>query len=172
MARVAAMKWPLVVAAIAVVIGAAGCGESKTAAVKTVTIQPTTTDEPVAAPPPAPPPPPAPASKPDADYTSNCSYILGDFSVGPKGYRLVADATVTNTGNVGIVAELRVAWKQAGSAPIRRKKSVRVPFGGRRDIGITVQITQNEIDLIQAASTPDCTAKVAIVDTFGRTHEK
>ena len=67
---------------------------------------------------------------------------------------------------------LRVSWKQSGTAPVRRARSVRVPFGGRRDVGVTVQVSQNAIDLIQAASSPNCTAKVTIIETFGRAHQK
>lgn len=110
---------------------------------------------------------PSIAPNPDASYSSNCTYLLGDFSTGPSGFRFVADAQVTNTGNIGVVAELRASWRQAGGTSIKMTKRVKVPYAQSRDVGVVKRVTRDQIDQIQSVSGDDCTAVVAVVDTFG-----
>jgi hypothetical protein len=108
---------------------------------------------------------------PKGTYNHSCDYVLGDFtSYTPSGYRFLADVTLHNTGNVGTVDEVKAIWLQAGGGRVVETKTVRVPAGGRKRVGFTKPVGQNEIDLIQAVGYGrNCKVTVAMVDTFGPT---
>ena len=94
--------------------------------------------------------------------------MLGDFTeFTPQGYRFIAGGTLRNTGNVGIVARVRAAWEQLGSAPLREEKMVRVARGKTKRVSFTVLASQDHIDLHQSAE-GNCRVNVQIVDTFGK----
>lgn len=135
----------------------AGCGEAtKTAepAGTAATTAPTEMQETV-------------APEPDASYTSNCSYLLGDFTNGPSGFRFVADAQVTNTGNIGVIVELQASWRQAGGTSIKKSRRLIVPIGSTLDVGVVRRVTRDAIDQIQSVSGDNCKAVVEVVDTIG-----
>jgi hypothetical protein len=119
--------------------------------------------------------PPVPfISAPKAEYTSTCDYVLGDFSSNTShGFRFIAGADITNTGNVGITIRLTASFKQLGSRPLVVTKEGQIPYNGKRSIEITKPVSQNELDLIQAAQGGGdiCTAKAKIVGTFGPVHQ-
>jgi hypothetical protein len=118
-------------------------------------------------------PPPVAVPSPDGKYTSQCDYVLGDFSSNTShGYRLVGGASVRNAGNVGIKVEAKAHWLRLGASPITATKTAKIPFGGSTRINFTIPIDQNTLDLIQAAQEdPDfCGVKVTITDTFGEAH--
>src|SRR3712207_8487422 len=48
--------------------------------------------------------------------------------------RFVADATIRNNGNVGIVVSVRAAWQQIGAAPVTETKTTRVRVGRTRRV--------------------------------------
>jgi hypothetical protein len=113
------------------------------------------------------PSPPPVAANPDAKYTSQCDYLLGNFNdLDPNGYRFVAGARITNTGNVGVVVELRAKWDQLGTSPITKTRQTRIDVGKSKPVNITVLATGDQIDLHQSAD-GHCSAKVALVDTYG-----
>lgn len=55
---------------------------------------------------------------PKGNFAHTCSYVLGDFTATRQGLRFVADATITNTVNIGIIAKATAKWKQAGGPPV------------------------------------------------------
>lgn len=109
--------------------------------------------------------PPDPAGR----VESTCAYVLGDFTVSRHGYRFIADVTIHNTGNVGIIARAHVSWAQLGSGPIISRKLVRVGYGSTRTVHFLRVATQDEIDLHQNAS-GRCDGDATITDTFGEAH--
>lgn len=115
----------------------------------------------------APPPPPTP--NPDAKYGQSCDYVLGDFTdYTATGFRFIADANITNTGNVGVVVSVRASWTQVGTKPVTMTKTIKVPTGAKRRVAFTKQVGQNEIDLIQSADyNHQCKVVASITDTFG-----
>ena len=112
---------------------------------------------------------PPPAAEPDGTFTSNCDYILGDFTNYTKsGFRFVADAKLHNTGNVGTIDEVKAIWYQAGGGKIVETKKVRSRPGQTVRVGITKPVGQDQIDLIQSLDYGDeCKVKVTMIDTFG-----
>src|SRR5262249_54076873 len=95
---------------------------------------------------------PAPVPSPDGRYSSQCDYVLGDFTENtPTGYRLVAGTTIHNTGNVGIKTDVVAHWLRLGTSPVTEKKQVQVPYKASKRVNFTVPIDQNTLDLIQAA---------------------
>jgi len=108
---------------------------------------------------------------PDGSYELTCDYLLGDFTEGSDaGYKFVAGRTIENTGNVGIVARLRVRWQQLGTEPVLEERTLRVKVGRTKRVDITRLATSGEIDAHQSAN-GDCSSAVKIVDTFGRVRE-
>lgn len=104
---------------------------------------------------------------PDGTYDGTCDYLLGDFTEGPGGYKLIAGGTVENTGNIGIVAVVRAEWTMLGSSPITKTRRVRLRPGASREVQMNVPATQSQIDQHQSAQAK-CKSDVEIVDTFGR----
>lgn len=118
-------------------------------------------ERPADAPRPAAAPEPPTDPDPQAESTTNCDYLLGVD--GPD--RFVAGAAVENTGEVGVVAELRAEWKLLGSEPLVKKKKVRVQPGQSRDVNISVEAQGEQIDAHQSAE-GDCEADVKLLDSF------
>jgi hypothetical protein len=107
---------------------------------------------------------------PDAKFSSACDYILGDFSnFTTHGFRFIASATIHNTGNIGVVADVKARWVQLGTKPLTDVKTVRIPVGASKHVNFTKPVGQDNIDLIQSAqgSGDICGVKVALTDTFG-----
>lgn len=116
------------------------------------------------------PPPAGPEAHPALDYTKACDYVLGDFSEhSSTGYRFIAGADITNTGNVGIVVKVVAKWKQLGTDSVVESETVKVQYGKEKSVQITKPVGQNEIDLIQSAQGAGkiCSVTAKIVDTFG-----
>ena len=64
------------------------------------------------------------------------------------------------------------AWPIRGPllAPIVKRKTYRVRRNETRDVGVTVPVTQEQIDAIQSLPyDAQCTTKATIIDTFGTT---
>jgi hypothetical protein len=106
-----------------------------------------------------------------ADYTSNCDLLLNsNFDSSTTGW-LVADAEITNTGNVGAVIRVTATFKQAGSRPIRIVKKARVPIGAQKNVHFKRPVSQNETGAYQAApgyfNGNACSVKAKITTTFG-----
>jgi hypothetical protein len=110
-----------------------------------------------------------PAANPAGTYSHSCDYVLGDFSENTaSGFRFVAQAVIHNTGNIGTVDLVTARWFQAGTSPVVATKTVQVKAGASKRVGLTEQVSQNEIDLIQSLGyDSNCTVKVSIGDTFG-----
>ena len=87
-------------------------------------------------------------------------------SYGFENARVVADARVHNTGNVGIIVRVRATWDRAGEGPIKVVKTTRIPIGGRKAVHLKKHIDQGTIESIQSAD-GRCKVKATIADTFG-----
>jgi hypothetical protein len=107
-----------------------------------------------------------PVANPDGRIESVCDYLLGNFTETRRGYRFVADATVRNTGNVGIVVKLTGTWDQIGGAPVKVVKTVSVPTEGRKIVHLLRVASSDEIDRHQSANSR-CNVKATIIDSFG-----
>jgi hypothetical protein len=77
-----------------------------------------------------------PAPDPDSTFTHHCDYLIGS---GENEYSFVADATVKNTGNIGIVAKVVARWSQIGTSDYKSKKEVRVPYGATRKVNFDIR---------------------------------
>jgi hypothetical protein len=110
-----------------------------------------------------------PSANPAGTYSHSCDYVLGDFSENTaSGFRFVAQAVIHNTGNIGTVDLVTARWFQAGTSPVVATKTVQVKAGASKRVGLTEQVSQNEIDLIQSLGyDSNCAVKVSIGDTFG-----
>jgi hypothetical protein len=110
-----------------------------------------------------------PVADPSGTYSSSCDYVLGDFSDNTaSGFRFVAQAVIKNTGNIGTVDTVTARWFQAGTAPVVASKTVKVLAGSSKRVGLTEEVSQDQIDLIQSLGYGDnCKVKVTIGDTFG-----
>lgn len=108
--------------------------------------------------------PPAESENPDADYTSNCDYILkfGDYPQ-PNKHQFIAGADIENTGNVAVRVELRAKWQRLGATPVRETKSTVIPVGQSRSIQVSRKASDGDIDRHQSAN-GKCSAVVALVD--------
>lgn len=105
---------------------------------------------------------------PEADVESSCDYLLSfsdDYST--SAHKFVAGATITNTGNIGVVVRLKATWTLLGGEPVTAEKTARIKRGGEREIQISKPATDNQIDAHQSAN-GKCKAKGTIIDTFGR----
>lgn len=115
-------------------------------------------------------PEPRPTADPDGTYESSCDYVLGDFSENPRtGYRFVADVSMKNTGNIGLVNRVKATWYLSGGGKVVETKEVKVKAGRSKRVGITVPITNDQLDLHQSLgyNTETCRVRVAMIDTFG-----
>ncbi len=119
---------------------------------------------------PSPSPDAPPVADPSGTYSHSCDYVLGDFSDNTaSGYRFVAQAVIRNTGNIGTVDTVTARWFQAGGKPVVGSKTVQVKAGASKRVGLTEQVSQNEIDLIQSLGYGEnCAVKVTIGGTFGQ----
>lgn len=158
------MKYVLTLALIAA-FALAGCAETEKAAVQVngeTTTEATTVSTPDTTEAPEEP-------NPDGESELSCDYDLGDFdeSGDPEaGYRFLAGGTLTNTGNIGIVARVTYRWELAGQPDLKVKKFYRVRTGETREVDVSIPTDNSGIDAHQSAD-GDCKATVSIVDTFG-----
>jgi hypothetical protein len=116
---------------------------------------------------------PAPTADPDGDYTSNCDMLLKEGSGYSYYGLLVGDARIHNTGNVGIVVNVKGTWDRAGFGPFKaEKENLRLDVGARKTVHLRERIDQEGIDEVQSSggyssSGNFCRVKVSIVDSFG-----
>lgn len=111
---------------------------------------------------------PPPSPDPEGKYTSDCDYVLGDFTETMHGYRFVADAKLHNTGNVGTVDKVKAVWFLAGGGKVVRSKTVRLHVHRSKRVGFTVPASQDQIDRYQSQSGyNNCKVRVTMIDTFG-----
>lgn len=170
------LKWGAIIlgAFVLVSIGVAiGGGSSSTSngngkeiAKATVTSSATSTSTPE--PDPTEPPKIHAVPDPKGSYNLNCDYVLGDFSESAQGYRFVAGGRLRNTGNIGIVARVKVSWEQLGQPPVTSIKTVSIRRGHSKRVSFSLPATSDQIDLHQSAD-GNCSTKVKIIDQFGKT---
>ncbi len=112
-------------------------------------------------------PEPEPSPDPSGTYTSSCDYLLGDFTETASGYRFVADARVKNTGNIGIVMEIRASWFLAGGGAVKEVRRVALDVGQSKRVGVTVPVSQDQVDLHQSYDSGDsCKVTGVMVDSY------
>lgn len=115
---------------------------------------------------------PAADPSPDGTFEDSCDYVLGDFTSNTThGFRFIADATLTNTGNIGTIDVVKAVWFQGGGAKVVKTKTVKLPKGATRRVGFSVPVSQDQIDLIQSLNGDDCKVTVTMVDTFGEAQD-
>jgi hypothetical protein len=117
----------------------------------------------------------APVPDPEGNVSATCDYEL---SSDLDNYEIHAgdldvEADVNNTGNIGAVVHVAVAFPQLGHAPIVLSKDVRVPAGGTVTVPLTRPASQNEIERLQDWQSGHegedlCTTKGSITSTFGK----
>ena len=117
---------------------------------------------------------PAVSPEPDGKFTHSCDMLLNsDFNSSVTGW-LVADAELTNTGNIGINVNVKAVWKQAGSGPIIKLKHVRLGYGHHRAIHFKVPIGTGQVDAYQSApgyfDGRGCSVAATIISNFGQAH--
>lgn len=106
-----------------------------------------------------------PVANPKGKYWSDCNLLLSDTLNGSD--HLVADATIHNTGNVGIINRATARWNIAGSAPLTKTvKGVRVRVGGSKMVHFRVPVS-TETALAYEDANFHCGVKVTITGTFG-----
>lgn len=124
---------------------------------------------------PAVPPPVSlpPVPDPKGTVTGTCDYELADNYSDAHAGDLDAEATVSNTGNIGAGVKVTVKFPQLGHAPIVLSKTVRVNTAGQVTAEFTRPATGNEIDRLQSWQTGHegddmCTYNGTITSTFGK----
>jgi hypothetical protein len=107
--------------------------------------------------------------EPDADYTSSCDYLLGDFSESGSGYRFVADARLKNVGNIGVEVKVVATWDLAGGQRVKAVKTVQLPEGKSKRVGFVEVATQDQIDAHQSLGfeQENCRVRATLTDTLG-----
>ena len=81
----------------------------------------------------------------DGRFSSSCDIMLpSDFING--SYYFVGAAKMRNTGNVGIVVEVKARWDQVASAKITDERTFRLDVGQRKTAKFRLEATQDEID--------------------------
>ena len=161
------------------VLGAGPAAATSAAPVPTASAVSTSTS-PTSVPSPTPAPtsetssaPPVAVPSPDGSYSSQCDYVLGDFSDNTShGFRLIAGTSIRNTGNVGIKVDVVAHWLRLGAGPIKEAKQAQVPYRGSKRVSFTIPTDRDTIDLIQGAQDDPnfCGVKVTITGTFGEAH--
>lgn len=102
------------------------------------------------------------APKPDASFDLECEYFPMGLDSG-----LLASGFVENTGNVGIVTELKIKWEQLGAEPpIIHEQLIEVPTGERARVTVDIPTDRVLIDRLRAADSK-CKANGKIIDSFG-----
>lgn len=105
---------------------------------------------------------PAPVAQSEASFSRTCDYLLGDQ------YELIGDSRVKNTGNIGIVAEIIFEWRQAGTMPIKEKKTVRLSPGAAKTVRANIVATSDQIDRLQAMPYgQQCKVRGRIIEEWG-----
>lgn len=115
---------------------------------------------------------PPPAARSAGKYVGSCDYTLNDNFNSSIVAWATGDIEVTNTGNVGIVVTLKITWPQQGFPSLASHKTVRLAYGGRRDIQFHLPLNQNQISNLQNwqqghNDSTGCTYKATIVSSFG-----
>jgi hypothetical protein len=119
----------------------------------------------------SPAPSTAPAvAAPDGKFsTGECDYDLGNLVGFTFHAKAIASTTITNTGNVGIVADVKAFWNETGHGSLRDQKTVKVPVGRKVRVNFSVPIPSDQLDALQNAAFHSnwCGVHVSIADTYG-----
>lgn len=116
-----------------------------------------------------------PAPNPDAKYTHSCDLLLNsNYQSSVTGW-LVGDASIHNTGNIGVVVRISATWQRAGEGPLRASKKLRLPYASRRAAHFKLPVDQNTVSSVQSSTgyqnaTQWCGVKATLLSTFGAAH--
>lgn len=92
---------------------------------------------------------------------------------------LIASVHLKNTGNVGMIAKVKVSWPQEGFNPITRTKTVKVAWHSSKDVNLRVPASMNaspdvigNFQNVQLGSSKMdvCHYHVAITGNYGQVH--
>jgi hypothetical protein len=106
-------------------------------------------------------------ANPDGTYSLTCGVRLGDFTEGPHGYRFVADGTLKNTGNIGIVVHVTGRWELKGAPPVTTTQNFKLDIDENQKVQMTVPSSQQEVDAHKKAGS-HCKTNIKILRTFGK----
>jgi hypothetical protein len=114
--------------------------------------------------------PPAPAPNPKGTITGSCDVSLSDSIYG-QNY-LTASVTANNTGNIGTIVRIKVAWPLQGFPAITKVKRVHTAAGSTKQVQFRAPVTQQQVSQFQdmqlAANGGDpCHYSADIIGTFG-----
>ena len=107
-------------------------------------------------------------AKPDMTWRATTPCLDHVMRPLPPTTQAVADARVTNTGNVGIITRVVATWDRAGHPQLEATKEVHVPYGSTRFVHFHMPIDEASMDAIYSANR--CDLDVRIVDTYGEAH--
>jgi len=111
------------------------------------------------------------AANPDGTFTKGeCDYILGStFNTVISGAKVIASTTVKNTGNVGIVLEVKAFWQETGHASLRDSKTVRLNVDKSARVNFSLPIPAGQLDGVQNAAFHNnwCGVHAGIVNSYG-----
>lgn len=110
---------------------------------------------------------PEPVQEIDGTFEHSCDYLLGEAL---DDYWFVADAVLSNSGNIGTIDRVTVRWYLAGGEVVTEQREVRNLPGRDKRVGFKVDATSDQIDQIMALSQDGlktCDVKVRTMDTFG-----
>ncbi len=117
-------------------------------------------------------PAPAPVPSPSGNITGSCDVSLSDSIYG-QNY-LTASVTATNTGNIGTIVRIKVAWPLQGFAPITKVKRAHTAAGSTNQVQFRAPVTVQQVSQFQdmqlAASGDPCHYHADIAGTFGTAH--
>jgi hypothetical protein len=124
-------------------------------------------------------PVPAPVPSPNATGSGNADYQIPSDIYGQV--ILTGEVDVKNTGNVGIVAKVKMHWQLTGYPDITQRKTVKVPYGQtvrvifNKPVGSFSGNGQNIVDAIQSyqgahMDSPYGNFDLTLVSTYGQAH--
>jgi len=150
------------------IIGAAlGSGKGKSASGTTAAVS--TTAPAVSATSAAPEPVPSPAG----NISGACDVSLSDSIYG-QNY-LTATVTATNTGNIGTIVRIKVAWPLQGFPSITKVKTVHTAAGSTKQVQFRAPVSESQVSQfqdMQLSSSDDnpCSYHATILSTYGSAH--
>jgi hypothetical protein len=119
-------------------------------------------------------PAPAPAPSPSGNITGSCDVSLSDNFNGTGNY-LTASVTAHNTGNIGTIVRIKVAWPLQGFPAITKVKKVHTAAGSSKQVQFRAPVNEQQISQFQdmqmnANGDDPCHYHAAIISTYGTTH--
>lgn len=110
---------------------------------------------------------------PKAKLTGSCDYELGDGMGG--NYSLNAEVDVKNTGNIGLLVNVKVSWPQFGTSPVVASKKVKVPYRKTVTVRFKKHASMTQITRIQNWQErhdfdDGCKYKGDLIETSGQPH--